>query len=188
MFDFEGFVEDCKNAVKGPDSRDVISELVERAVSSPSELLAAIGEPTKAGVNKVHVSDDLTILNLVWGPEMDLYPHNHEMWAVIGLYGGREDNTFWRRNEGRLDRHGTKVMETGDVSTLGHVVIHSVKNPLARLTGALHVYGGDFFETPRSEWDAETLTEAAYSVPAALAMFEASNERWVELQKEKAAG
>ena len=34
MFDFEGFVEDCKRAVKGTDARDEIQELVERAVSS----------------------------------------------------------------------------------------------------------------------------------------------------------
>ena len=27
-------------------------------------------------------------------------PHNHEMWAVIGVYTGREDNIFWRRIPG----------------------------------------------------------------------------------------
>ena len=29
---------------------------------------------------------------------MAIYPHEHRMWAVIGLYGGREDNTFYRRS------------------------------------------------------------------------------------------
>ena len=141
MFDFEGFVEDCKRAVKGPDARDEIQELVERAVSSPKDLLAAIGEPTQAGVNRIHVSDELTILNLVWGPEMELYPHNHEMWAVIGLYGGQEDNTFWRRNEEQtLTKHGTKILTPGSVSALGKDVIHSVHNPLQQLTGARYMY------------------------------------------------
>ena len=32
---------------------------------------------------------------------------------------------------------------------LGDDVIHSVTNPREVLTGALHVYGGDFFDTPR---------------------------------------
>jgi len=183
MFDFEGFVEDCKRAVGGPDARDEIQELVERAVSSPKDLLAAIGEPTQAGVNRIHVSDELTILNLVWGPEMELYPHNHEMWAVIGLYGGQEDNTFWRRNdEQTLTKHGTKILTPGSVSALGKDVIHSVHNPLQQLTGALHVYGGDFFETPRSEWDFDTLVEQEYSVPRAMEMFENSNKRWAEIQ------
>ena len=26
-------------------------------------------------------------------------PHNHRMWAVIGVYIGREDNIFWRHVE-----------------------------------------------------------------------------------------
>jgi len=34
---------------------------------------------------------DLTILNVVWTPGMVVYPHDHRTWAVIGLYGGRED-------------------------------------------------------------------------------------------------
>ena len=28
---------------------------------------------------------------------MALYPHEHRMWAVIGMYGGQEDNAFFRR-------------------------------------------------------------------------------------------
>ncbi|MBT6276145.1 MAG: hypothetical protein HOI95_18675 [Chromatiales bacterium] len=182
MFDFDQFVEDCKCAVREADSRAAIQELVTRAVASPSELIAAIGEPQAAGVNKVHVSDDLTILNLIWGPNMELYPHNHEMWAVIGLYGGREDNTFWRRSDQGLVRHGVKTLDPQSVAPLGKDVIHSVKNPLSQLTGALHVYGGNFFETPRSEWDPESLEEQEYSVPRALQMFEDSNKVWQEMR------
>lgn len=183
MFDFEGFVEDCKAAVRAGDGKNAIRDLVERAVSSPSDLLAAIGEPQSAGVNRIHVADDLTILNLVWGPGMTLYPHDHRMWAVIGLYGGREENTFWRRDGETLSRQGDRVVDPGDVCMLGQDAIHSVHNPLQRLTGALHVYGGDFFETPRSEWDPDELTEQAYSVPRAMKMFEDSNERWQAMQR-----
>ncbi len=28
---------------------------------------------------------------------MTVMPHNHQTEAVIGLYGGSEDNIFWRR-------------------------------------------------------------------------------------------
>ena len=42
---------------------------------------------------------------------------------------------------------------------LGQDIIHSVTNPIPRLTGAIHVYGGDFFAIERSEWDPETLAE-----------------------------
>ena len=42
---------------------------------------------------------------------------------------------------------------------LGRDAIHSVTNPIRRLTGAIHIYGGDFFKPGRSEWDAESLRE-----------------------------
>jgi predicted metal-dependent enzyme (double-stranded beta helix superfamily) len=38
-----------------------------------------------------------------------------------------------------------------------------VKNPQSTPTAAIHVYGGDFFATPRSEWNPETQEERASS-------------------------
>jgi hypothetical protein len=52
-----------------------------------------------------------------------------------------------------------------------------VTNPLPRLTGALHVYGGDFFAPGRSEWDAETLVEQACDPARLLERFEEANAR-----------
>ena len=60
---------------------------------------------------------------------------------------------------------------------LGENVIHSVTNPLARMTGALHVYGGDFFGVERSEWDPETLTEGRYDVEKNMRLIAESNAR-----------
>jgi hypothetical protein len=45
----------------------------------------------------------------------------------------------------------------GDAQSLGQNVIHSVINPIPRLTGAIHVYGGDFFAAKCSEWDSQSL-------------------------------
>jgi hypothetical protein len=46
-----------------------------------------------------------------------------------------------------------------DAQPLGKDSIHSVSNPPSKFTAAIHVYGGDFFATDRSEWDADTLSE-----------------------------
>ena len=95
---------------------------------------------------------------------------------MIGVYGGREDNIFWRRvknaPDGRIEAAGAKALSTGDVAPLGDNIIHSVTNPIAKLTGAIHVYGGPFFEAERSEWDAENLTEQAYDIAKNRSMFE----------------
>jgi predicted metal-dependent enzyme (double-stranded beta helix superfamily) len=50
-----------------------------------------------------------------------------------------------------------------------------VTNPTSKFTGAIHVYGGDFFETERSEWDPQTLEEHPYDVENVLTIFERSN-------------
>jgi hypothetical protein len=50
-----------------------------------------------------------------------------------------------------------------------------VTNPLPRLTGAIHVYGGDFFGVVRSEWDPDTLLERPYDLQKNVKLFEAAN-------------
>ncbi len=111
---------------------------------------------------------------------MTIMPHNHEMWAVIGVYTGREDNIFWRRlkdaDGGKIEAAGAAALSEKDAAPLGRDIIHSVTNPIPRLTGALHVYGGDFFAQERSEWDPESLLECSYDVEKTLRLFEEANE------------
>ncbi len=177
MFDKERFIESCRAALGEPDPQAAIRELVERAVSEPSGVIQTLGEPQRAGVETIYRADDLTILNLCWGPCMQFKPHDHRMWAVIGIYTGREQNIFFRRNEHGLTQHGAKELNVKDTTPLGATIIHAVTNPLDQITGAIHVYGGDFFATPRSEWDPQTLKEQPYSVEDTMRAFEASNAR-----------
>ena len=177
MFDKERFIEDCRAALKESNAQAAIRELVARAVSDSAQVVRALGEPKRSGVETMYKADDLTILNLCWGPRMVFKPHDHRMWAVIGIYGGREQNTFYRRAEKGLIRHGTKELNTKDVIPLGKSIIHAVTNPLDQITAALHVYGGDFFATPRSEWHPRTFEEIPYDVEATMRAFEEANER-----------
>jgi predicted metal-dependent enzyme (double-stranded beta helix superfamily) len=157
-----------------------VRDVVSRAVSDPSAVIAALGEPQRAGLHKLYQSDDLTVLNVVWAPMMTILPHNHQMWAVIGIYTGREDNIFWRRIPaipGKVEAAGARALSVGEAEPLGHNIIHSVTNPIPRLTGAIHVYGGDFFNPGRrSEWDPETLMEQPFDPDRAVRRFEEANQ------------
>jgi predicted metal-dependent enzyme (double-stranded beta helix superfamily) len=169
MFNLDNLITDCQTAMKGGrDAQADVREILTRAVSDPAAVLREIGEPTKGGVTKLHDSEDLTIINVVWAPQMTIMPHNHEMWANIGIYMGREDNIFWRRipNEdgGKIEAAGAKSLATKDASTLGRDIIHSVTNPLSKLTGAIHIYGGDFFRVECSEWEPESHLERPYDM------------------------
>jgi len=162
-FDLDQFVTDCRSVLKEDAGHRLVREVVARAVSEPASVLQRLGQPQRAEIQPLYRSHDLTILNVIWGPRMTLMPHNHQMWAIIGIYSGREDNIFWRRlpdGSGRVEAAGARALSVGDVESLGHNIIHSVTNPIPRLTGAIHVYGGDFFAAERSEWDSETLMEA----------------------------
>ncbi len=179
MFDLEGFKAGCLAAVAERAAATAVREVVAQAVGDPGAVRKALGEPRRAEIQILQRSPDLTILNVIWGPRMTVMPHNHQMWAVIGIYSGREDNILWRRLTGearnRIEAAGAKALSERDAFPLGPDIIHSVTNPIGRLTGAIHVYGGDFFGVARSEWDPERLTEQPYDMQAALRLFEESN-------------
>ncbi len=183
MFDPEQFIADCRATLAEESSHKAVREVVARAVSDPAAVMKALGEPRRAGMTSLYRSSDLTIVDFHWGPSMTLMPHDHRMWGVIGVYTGREDNIFWRRiktDEGatRVEAAGARAISAKEVEPLGPDIVHSVTNPLPRITGAFQVYGGDFFGAARSEWDPETLLERAFDLERAKRLFEETNERW----------
>jgi predicted metal-dependent enzyme (double-stranded beta helix superfamily) len=165
-FDVERFIEACRAAVAAADSHHAVRELVARAVSDPAAVASALGEVEHAGVHTLYHAKDLTIINFAWAPWMCFKPHNHNMWSVVGIFFGREDNLFWRRTERSIEAAGARSLGIGDVVPLGPDIIHSVTNPIGKMTRAIHVYGGDYFAPlrPRSEWDPETLVERPWDM------------------------
>jgi len=179
-FDLDRFIADCCAALASSERQKAMRIVVQQAISAPAAIMAMVGEPRRAELQKLHVSPELTILNLFWAPGMRFIPHNHNMWATIGIYQGQEDNVFWRRLDdpaakGRIEPAGAKSLMAGDVITLGYDIIHSVTNPTTRFTSALHVYAGDFFAASRSAWDPVALTERAFDTAEAARAFEDAN-------------
>jgi predicted metal-dependent enzyme (double-stranded beta helix superfamily) len=188
MFDKDRFVEECLQALKETNVEGAIKELVSRAVATPADIEAALGTPSTGGINTIYRSPELTVLNVIWAPLMTLYPHNHNTWAVIGIYGGQEDNRFYRRREdgAGLEQINGRTLDDQDTIVLGDKVIHAVHNPRRAFTGALHVYGADFFAIPRSEWESPEAPERPYSVERAMQTFAEANERAAALLQSEA--
>jgi hypothetical protein len=174
MFDLDQFTADCRAALAAEKSSRHVREVVTRAVADPASVLRALGEPKSAGLYTLYKSHDIR-------------PHNHSMWAVVGVYTGREDNIFWRRrpdNPRKVEAAGAKALCARDTAPLGHDIIHSVTNPIPRLTGAIHLYGGDFFDpTHRSEWNLETLLEESFNPERAVSRFEEANAIFANRQE-----
>lgn len=183
MFDKQRFVDDIRSALGETDAQGAVVEIVERAVSDPAAIIAALGPPGRGRSEQLYADDDLTVSNIIWGTEMWVPPHDHQMWAVIGVYQGQEDNTFWREQPSGLEQMGGVSMHIGDVRKLGANAIHSVTNPLVQLTGAIHVYGGDFFGAipRRNSWNPETLERGPYDYPYINSLRDEANERMDKL-------
>ena len=179
-FDLDQLISDCGKAVNDHAPTQAVRDIVGRAVSEPNSMIDVLGVPSKGEVQRLYVSDELTVINVIWAPGMMIMPHNHNMWAVIGVYGGREDNIFWRRCKdepnGLIEAAGAKSIGPKEVRPLGDDVIHSVANPTMQFTAAIHVYGGDFFAEERSEWDPDNLEEHPYDIEKNMALFEQANK------------
>ena len=162
MFTVEAFVAECLAAAE--EGRGAIRAVLKRTIADPEAIIRTLGEPRLSAAKPLYRSDKLTILHITWPASYTQVPHNHLVWAEIGVYSGREDNIFWRRvaPEGtrEIEVIGAASLTAGSCCSLEADAIHSVNNPLDRTTGSLHVYGGALAEgPPRSMWDGETLRE-----------------------------
>ena len=179
MFSIDRFIDACRAAVATADAERAVEDLVAEAVSDPASVARALHDPESSGFNVLHRGPDLTVLDFAWAPWMSFKAHNHSMWSVVGIFAGREDNVFWRRTVDRIEAAGARSLGIRDVARLGRDIIHSVVNPIGKMTRAIHVYGGDFFAPPRprSEWDPETLAERPWDLDHTRRLFSEADAR-----------
>lgn len=143
---------------------------LERAVSRPSDLLAALPAERQQSV-LVHVSDELTILQIVNAPGFAFLPHDHGSWSACAYYAGRERSTFFRRTTKGLERAGGRDYDSGIVSLMGADAVHSIENPLRTNNAALHVFAGNPFAAACSQWDPVTLEQAPFDIPGVMSSY-----------------
>ena len=135
MFKVDNFVAACQG-----QSPSAVKELLQEALRDPEgikEALAAVGSGKNVGEGSmgdlvIYCSPDLTILKAAVPAQFKSPPHNHLMWAVIGVYDGQENNYFYRRSGDSLEAAGGKQLKPPDVLVLGVDVIHAIENPLDR--------------------------------------------------------
>ena len=185
MFDKDRFVEDLRAARYESDSMDAISEVITKAIQDPASIIRALGAPGRGRAEQLYADESITISNIIWGSEMWVPPHDHLMWAVIGVYQGQEDNTFWRDQDGNLQEMGGVSLTKGDVRKLGADAVHSVRNPSLQLCGAIHVYGGDFFGAipRRHSWNPQTLERGPYDYEFINSLRNEASERMESLRR-----
>jgi len=161
---FDSVIEKCKQALTAPDPQSSVAAIVLDAVrdSVIGEAISVRTEFASLEDLAIHRSDSLTLLAGALPPGFSASPHNHNLWSVVGVCAGREDNQFFERDGDALKRSGAVSVVAPGVLSNAPDVIHAIRNPLDTPLVVLHVYGGDLFATPRSTWDPETHREDSF--------------------------
>ena len=161
MAPVEDLVSACQEVIAEDRPTAAVKELLERAVRDPGLIDNLPGKGT--GIFALHRDPSLSIFQVVVPQGYTSLPHDHRMWAVIGICSGREDNEFFRRSGTTLESSGGRSISDGDVLALGSETIHAIGNPHDRShTVAIHVYGGDLVAADRSMWVPDPWTEEPY--------------------------
>lgn len=110
-----------------------------------------------------------SLLAVVVRPGKPLPIHNHGSWAVIGVYRGRERDTWFRRlddggepGRARLERDCSFVNDMGTVSVVPDGKIHTVEALESTVAVSLHVYATDIVTQVRSTFDLAAGTEEIF--------------------------
>ena len=168
MADLDAFVANCKATLADDDPTPKVEALVREAIADPEGLHAAFGERITGKSLRdriIYHDDELTVLQVATVPGLQSPVHNHNMWAVIGVYDGEEYNAFFKETADGLHQAGEKHLKEGDIAVLQAETIHAINNPIDRKSNAIHVYGGNLVNREgRSMWNPRTQEREDYEI------------------------
>ena len=151
-FDPDAFAAACRRASFDNDPVAAVTEVVRATVVDGAAIDAALGVENASYPSALYDSDELTVQRITWWPGYRSLPHEHRMWAVVGVYDGVEVNRVFARTAAGLEPRATHDVGAGQVISLDESAVHSVENPLRARTAGLHVYGGPILTKERSAW------------------------------------
>ena len=160
MFDLASFVEECRAAACESDAPGAVRNVIDRALTDKRSISEVLGDGPPH--TTLHRSSSLTVQAIIWPTGILIPPHDHRMWAVVGVVHGQEDNALYTRAGAKLRLVRRVSVEEAEVLVLDEDAVHAVANPCSRPTLGLHVYGGDILGASRSTWDSAGCEERPF--------------------------
>lgn len=155
-------VERCAAAAETKDPMGAVRKVLESLREDLDGLARSLSFIAGTGGNARQVffrSPGLFMLKARFPAGWRTPPHNHGTWATIMLLSGKEKNTLYRRENGKLRRAGEKSLAPGEILGMRPETAHVVECIGDEDTTGLHVYGGDILTLPRQMWHPKTLKE-----------------------------
>lgn len=173
-FTIEGFAKECKAVMAKSDDRRAAAEAFLQKTLDENDLQQIVNTledaiPADANVGEmiVHSSPELTMMYVRVPARFQSGIHDHTVFACIGQLYGSEKNVIYDRtvdNKG-LTVANTRTVNVGEVISLPEDAIHHIENPNISTSGALHIYGGDFYAVmdERSLWDYDDYSAKSFN-------------------------
>ena len=157
-------IDECVSALQADDPQAAIGAILDAAAKDPATAEAISGRTQFANLGDLAIyrSESLTLLAGALPAGFKAGPHNHNLWSVVSVCSGQEDNDFFVRDGDGLKQVGSTSVAAPGVLANDADVIHAICNPLDAPLVVLHAYGGDLFGVDRSNWDAETHEEVPF--------------------------
>ena len=89
MYSLDNLLDELRQAARDGDL-PAVADVVRNAIGEMPFV------PQVGSSQLLHSEPGLTVLHTVVNPGFVSPPHDHRTWAVIGVYDGQEDNTFYR--------------------------------------------------------------------------------------------
>ncbi len=161
-FEADRFVEQCRAALDDPNPLTALHAAMSDVLENRVALLSALPVGRGLRVSVLHEGPHLTVVQFVTPGGFTFPPHDHAMVSAVGVYSGVEENVYYALCDDGLCETERRRVGTGQVAVHDRDVIHAIASGGDEPLGALHVYGGAFFDTPRSEWRGSPLTQVPY--------------------------
>ena len=155
-FSFDKFVTEIRAAAVSDKPTHAIRTLMQNALETPEALVA--DNPLEEGADEIMLFEDDTVS--VWvcrfDPHTVVPPHEHKMNAFIGVFKGREKNLFFRNEADGLKYISTKIIDAGQMTSIGADGLHAVVAEGEEDCYSFHVYAGPLSKIKRSLFDWDT--------------------------------
>ncbi len=141
--------------------------LLEELLRSPDSIPQEAFKPRKDRFanNLIYMPNDkiFSVMGGVFLPGQATPIHDHLTWALIGIYDGEEQESFYRRMDDDsnskvsvLKKGSERINKKKHVTVLGKDGIHLIENVSDKPSLSVHVYGLDIGNTKRHTYDPVT--------------------------------
>lgn len=148
----ENLITRARAAAASENPTTALRELLKDTQTDQAAMAEAIAAQSEDEV-LLFEDDTCSIWTCRYSPDVVMPPHEHCMTVHIAVYKGREVEVLYHRESDQLRHAKNRIVETGEVLSLGPDAVHAVTADGDGQSHAIHIYQGPLTQVTRSLFD-----------------------------------